>query len=649
MNYMNKVNNMYSWWKKDSNINYIEKLSENQILSMANDINGIFYESNKMMDHNKNNISLPQLVVVGTQSSGKSSVLNSIISMDILPKGKNMVTRVPLKIILNKTESNNIGYVEFGSYDSNAWSIDCTLHIDVPTPSEQQIEEIREYIEKKTIELAGPTMNISSTPIIMKIYSPYVPNLSLVDLPGLTNVPVNDQPQDIKRRIEDLVTSYMTHNKTIVLAVMQARTDLETDSGMALIKNNEENIYKTIGVITKPDLMNKEEHVGNYLLDNISDSLKMTFGYYVVKNRSTQEGIDHNMLAGYELEKQYFADHHEYKKATYRDKTGTQSLSSNLCKILIESITESLPSVMSEMMLLENNINKKLEVLGIGIPESKEGKIALMNRYISDFTNEIIDSIESRGNSLNTGKKIKEIFTSYKQSLKEIKPFENTGTYNLEYFNNIISSFEGNHMSFHVPLVQILEACMKDKQLKPIHLFLAPSLECVDKVCETIIDLIKQMSKMDTFYMYPSLAYYLTNNITDNIIYKLKNKARKRIIDLIRDEESYIWTDSKEFHEVLICATPINFDIPSIQVLLSSYYSAISNTFQHRVPKIIMNKIVCMIEETLLSTLIQNTVKDDKLNLLREADNVEKNRHYYKDLRSRIEGVKVIFNENIIN
>ena len=156
---------------------------------------------------------------MGTQSSGKSSVLNSIMSMDILPTGKNMVTRTPLDIRLHKlnTPSNTLsteGWVQLGSSSGYTASIDeqdipTKIPITVPIPTQKEIETIREYIYQKTVELAGEGMNISSQPIILKIYSPYVPNLSLIDLPGLTMVAQTDkgQPLDIKDKIEKILNS----------------------------------------------------------------------------------------------------------------------------------------------------------------------------------------------------------------------------------------------------------------------------------------------------------------------------------------------------------------------------------------------------------------------------------------------------------
>jgi dynamin 1-like protein len=252
----NISNNLYSWFYKNQDMNCVKQLSDNQILEVADNINSIFSETT-LVD-SKPELTLPKLAVVGTQSSGKSSVLNSIMSMDILPTGQNMVTRTPLDIRLHKLEKgNNEGWVEFGTYsdmgsiesrngssdsnDSNGsfWETNIKIPIQIPTPTDSEIKQIRDFISKKTDEIAGTGMDISTTPIILNIYSPYVPNLSLTDLPGLTMVACTDkgQPADIKDKIEHLVSTYIKQPRTIIIAVMQSRSDLETDIGLAFMKH----------------------------------------------------------------------------------------------------------------------------------------------------------------------------------------------------------------------------------------------------------------------------------------------------------------------------------------------------------------------------------------------------------------------------
>lgn len=627
--------NIYSWLTKDGNFSSIKDLSENQILNIANEINSLFLETN-FIDA-KPELALPRLVVVGTQSSGKSSVLNAIMGMDVLPTGKDMVTRTPLDLRLHKVNGEN-GWVEFGDYGSEGWALTDKVSITVPDPETSEINKIRDIIKKKTVQIAGHGKNISHTPIIVQIYSPYVPNLSLTDLPGLTMVACVDkgQPEDIKDRIENLVTSYIKQPRTIILSVMAARSDLETDLGLALIKRYDQGGKRTIGVLTKPDLMNYENHVGDYLTNSISKNLMLTYGYYVVKNRSNAEMKEFGIREGFKKEIEYFQAHHEYTKSTYENKIGMGNLTSSLNKILVESISELIPTVMTEIVALETIVLKKLEVMGQKLPDSTEGKISVLNKYVSNFYYAFLDSVESRGTDLNTGKEIKDSLIFYRDELKTIKPFENKSVYNKGYFQEVISSFEGNHMSFQIPPIQVLEACMVDLKHRPIIRMRGPSLQCIDNICELLINLLRNLSKQDQFSRYPPLSQHIIATVVDDIISECKIDCKNRVKDLFDDEESYIWTDQDKFKKMLSGQNDLDD-------MLDGYYEAVKEVVSHSVPKIVMSSLVRKMESVLLSYLIQTMVKEDKIILLREDDEIEKQREYYTGLKVRINNIKKTF------
>ena len=130
-----------------------------------------------------NSIQLPQLVVVGAQSTGKSSVLESIIGREFLPRGQGIVTRCPIVLQLNNTPKGTEEYVEFLSKKGQKfkdWAV------------------VRSEIELQQQAIAGPKKQISSSPITVKIFSPNVVNLTLVDLPGLTKVIFNLSQFELK-------------------------------------------------------------------------------------------------------------------------------------------------------------------------------------------------------------------------------------------------------------------------------------------------------------------------------------------------------------------------------------------------------------------------------------------------------------------
>jgi dynamin 1-like protein len=137
---------------------------------------------------------LPQVVVVGSQSCGKSSVLESIIGKEFLPRGKGVVTRRPLQIELKCTPGANSDYAEF-------------MHR--PNERYHDFDKVRNEIQSETLKGCGANTGINFEPIYMRIFSRNVVDITLVDLPGITQNPVGDQPPDIKERIEGCINSYI--------------------------------------------------------------------------------------------------------------------------------------------------------------------------------------------------------------------------------------------------------------------------------------------------------------------------------------------------------------------------------------------------------------------------------------------------------
>ena len=139
----------------------------------------------------RNNIELPLIVSVGAQSSGKSSVIESIVGRDFLPRGSGIVTRCPLVLSLRRVDLSKQMGMQAAQASEEATEYGEFLH--KKGEKFYDFAQIRQEIERRTDEIAGDRKNISSKPISLTIYSPSVLDLTLVDLPGLTKVPVQDQ------------------------------------------------------------------------------------------------------------------------------------------------------------------------------------------------------------------------------------------------------------------------------------------------------------------------------------------------------------------------------------------------------------------------------------------------------------------------
>ncbi len=611
---MNIAQSMYhnisSLWTRDNSKSFLEN---KKLLELGNIIQSI----DKSCSMNDN---IPQMVVIGTQSSGKSSVLNRILRMDILPVGKQMVTRTPLHMELNQSNTGDKAHVEFGTYsgEGNSWHISNTLEICIPEPSESDIENIITIIESETRKRAGIEKNISKKPIIMRIFSPNVPTLTLIDLPGLTSVACKDkgQPHDIKKQIIDLASSYIKNPKTLILAVMAARDDLETDMALELIKQYEPNGDRTIGIITKIDLMNKGSDVSHYLDNRISKDLQLKYGYFAIKNRSLEERISHTSLESFKIEAEYFNKNiNIYNR---RDRLGLQSVEGVLVNVMIDRIRSNLPLIKGSLSEELRETRELLSQMGTPIGKSVEERQTLLYYAISTFNKVYNKSIEERGTKYNIGRNIRDIFVNYRNGLEGINPFVDKKIYTDQYINDSIYNCEGNHMSSLSLPIDVLERCIRDETKKPLFVI----TDSCNKLCEDISNSLKGL--IDLICMEKSLSRFplLVESINIRLkilLDELMEQTREKIYELIKIENNYIWTDRQDFlnlFQKILQRDKFKIGVSGIREILTAYYSTYIDTIGIVVPKLVMYHLVTQSQNIIGETLLYNISKGDDLQRL---------------------------------
>ena len=238
-----------------------------------------------------------------------------------LPRGTGIVTRRPLILqLINRTppaspQTNGVnGALETSDKESNVDEWGEFLHI--PGQKFFDFNKIRDEIVKETDSKTGRNAGISPAPINLRIYSPNVLTLTLVDLPGLTKVPVGDQPRDIEKQIKEMVLKQIQKPNAIILAVTAANTDLANSDGLKLAREVDPEGQRTIGVLTKVDLMDEGTDVVDILAGRI---IPLRLGYVPVVNRG-QRDIANNKTISFALENErnFFDNHRAYKnKASY--------------------------------------------------------------------------------------------------------------------------------------------------------------------------------------------------------------------------------------------------------------------------------------------------------------------------------------------
>jgi GTP-binding protein EngB required for normal cell division len=639
------------WNKQNDGPEYqknLTHLATPQILEIGNVLNAIVenidWEESSIESLQRIKLETPRVVVVGTQSSGKSSVLNGILALDMLPIGRNMVTRTPLHLQLIQTDVEMA--VEFGNYGDGQWQIEKRIKLTDSEPSMLEIETIREEIEKQTIKRAGKGMGISFKEIVIKFYSPYVPNLSLIDLPGLTMVACTDkgQPKDIKEQVRQLVAKYIQPEKSLILAVMSARTDLETDMALDLVKEYDPRGKRTIGVLTKVDLMNDETHIGDYLHNNVSVDLRTQYGYYAVRNRSTREMMTMTHKQGLENESEYFSKHPFYGQVddNIKNRLGICNLGQSLSQILINHIRKSLPELLSNLRELQSQMETVIGDLGSSIPDEEDAKIAYLNNIINTFVKQYISSLEDRGSAINVGRRLRDNFIDFRKDLTNVNPFTQDG-YNQKYYENVIRDCEGNHMSLFSLPIEAPEYCLRDTEKRPFLKLLTPASLCLQNVSIELRQLIDEIIRHQHLDRFPKFVEKLREILNIEIIDPSEENTKRKLQESVDAEEGYIWTHDVQFNNELK-KTVASSNIANSELLrqiVEKYYVVVRQILEHTIPKTIMLFLVKNVENLVYPTLFKHS--GNLLKVLHENPEEETKRQKYRKCLKALQLANQIF------
>ncbi|XP_014265949.1 dynamin-2 isoform X2 [Maylandia zebra] len=466
------------------------------------------------------NLDLPQIAVVGGQSAGKSSVLENFVGRDFLPRGSGIVTRRPLILQLVNSKAE---YAEF---------LHCKGRKFV------DFDEVRQEIEAETDRLTGSNKGISPIPINLRVYSPNVLNLTLIDLPGMTKVPVGDQPQDIEHQIRDMLLQFITKESCLILAVTPANTDLANSDALKIAKEVDPQGLRTIGVITKLDLMDEGTDARDILENKL---LPLRRGYIGVVNRS-QKDIDgkKDIRAALAAERKFFLSHPAYRHIAER--MGTPHLQKSLNQQLTNHIRDTLPGLRSKLQSQLLSLEKEVEEYKNFRPDDPARKTKALLQMVQQFGVDFEKCIEGSGDQVDTsnlsgGAKINRIF--HERFPFELVKMEFDEKELRKEISYAIKNIHGVRTGLFTPDLAF-EAIVKKQIIK----LKEPCLKCIDLVIQELINTVRQCTNKLT--SYPRLREE-TERIVTTYIRERDSKTKDQVLLLIDIELSYINTNHEDF------------------------------------------------------------------------------------------------------
>jgi dynamin 1-like protein len=517
-------------------------------------------------DAGVDSLDLPILSIIGSQSSGKSSILETIVGKDFLPRGTGIVTRRPLVLqLINLAENSPLIHQYNGSSprestpEGHNGGDDFTLEdhlrqqkgykpevpnewgefLHIPGKRFYNFEDIRREIANETSRIAGKNKGISRLPINLKIYSPKVLNLTLVDLPGITKVPIGDQPTDIEKQIRNLILEYIAKPNCIILAVSPANVDLVNSESLKLARQVDPQGKRTIGVLSKLDLM---DH-GTNALDILSGKVyPLKLGFVGVVNRSQQDVImNKSVEEGLETEDEFFRAHPVYR--TISNRCGTKYLAKVLNQTLMNHIREKLPDIKARLNTLMGQTEQELASYGGLQATTKEGRSSLILQLMTKFATSFVSSIEGTLVDRNTkelcgGARIYYIYYDVLgNSLGSIDPTSDLTTQDIR---TAIRNSTGPRPSLFVPELAF------DLLVKPqIKLLQSPSHRCVELVYEELMKICHNCGNSE-LSRYPKLQQALIEVVSDLLRERL-GPTISYVESLIEIHRSYINTNHPGF------------------------------------------------------------------------------------------------------
>lgn len=518
---------------------------------------------------------LPTIVVLGGQSSGKSSVLESIVGRDFLPRGSGIVTRRPLVLQLYKIEPGQQDYAQF-LHTGNKKFLDFAM--------------IRSEIQQETDRVTGKSKQISPLPINLSIYSPNVVNLTLVDLPGLTKVAVEGQPESIVQEIEDMVRSYVEKPNCILLAITPANQDVATSDAIKIAREVDPTGERTIGVLTKLDLMDK----GTNALDVLEGrSYRLQHPWVGIVNRSQADiNMNIDMVVARRKEREFFATSPEYGHLANR--MGSEYLAKLLSKHLESVIKARVPAILTLINTSIDELEAEMSYLGKPVAIDASAQLYTILELCRAFDRIFKEHLEG---GRPGGDRIYGVFDYQLPTALRKLPLDRHLA--MQNVRKVVSEADGYQPHLIAP-----EQGYRRLIDGALSYFRGPAEASVDAVNFILKELVKKsIGETQELRRFPTLQAEIASAAIE-ALERFRSDSKKTVLRMVDMESSYLTVDffRKLPQDVDKGGSPVSSTadryteghLRRIGSNISSYVGMVSDTLRNTIPKAV---VYCQVRE----------------------------------------------------
>lgn len=398
--------------------------------------------------------------------------------------------------------------------------------------------DIRAEIDSDTEKVAGNNKGICPEPINLKIFSNRVVNLTLVDLPGITKVPVGDQPVDIEAQIKDLLVKYIENPNSIILAVTAANTDMATSESLKLAKDVDPDGRRTLAVLTKLDLMDAGTDAIDILCGRV---IPVKLGIIGVVNRSQQDIIDRKVIEDQLKDEVAFL---QRKYPTLATRNGTPYLAKTLNRLLMHHIRDCLPDLKTRVNVMSTQFLSLLNSYGEDVTDRSQTLLQIITKFASSYCS----TIEGTARNIETtelcgGARMCYIFHEiFGRTLDSVHPL--TGLSKMDILTAIRNA-TGPRPALFVPEVSF-ELLVK-RQIRRLE---EPSQRCVELIHEEMQRIIQHCGTevQQEMLRFPKLHEKIIDVVTQLLRRRLPT-TNAMVENLVQIELAYINTKHPDFHK----------------------------------------------------------------------------------------------------
>uniref|UniRef100_A0A671UM66 Interferon-induced GTP-binding protein Mx n=1 Tax=Sparus aurata TaxID=8175 RepID=A0A671UM66_SPAAU len=560
-------------------------------------------------------LALPAIAVIGDQSSGKSSVLEALSGV-ALPRGSGIVTRCPLELKMKRKKEGEEWYGKISYQDHEE-------ELDDPAEVEKKIREAQD-------EMAGVGVGISDDLISLEIASPDVPDLTLIDLPGIARVAVKGQPENIGDQIKRLIQKFITRQETISLVVVPSNVDIATTEALKMAQEVDPDGERTLGILTKPDLVDKgtEETVVDIVHNEV---IHLKKGYMIVKCRGQKEITEKvSLTEATERENAFFKDH-VYFHTLYNDGHATvPKLAEKLTLELVHHIEKSLPRLEGQIEEKLAQTRAELERYGNGPPSDAAARVVFLIDKVTAFTQDAI--------SLTTGEELKcgdtlNIFSTLRSDFgKWIAHLDRSGEKFNERIEKEVEEYEERYRGRELPgfiNYKTFEFMVKE-QIKQLE---EPAVKRLKDIADAVRKVFIQLAQ-SSFAGLPNLVKTAKAKIEaikqekestaesmlrtqfkmELLVYSQDRTYSSSLSDCKREEDEEEEEEKKEIGNGIFFNMDNHATLKELMLHLKSYYKIASQRLADQIPLVIRYQ---MLQESAVQ------LQREMLQVLQDKENSE--------------------------